>query len=97
MFCSVLIQIHSSIIGIYISIVSVAASFIRSQLFGTTNTIMFDELPQVDALWHFLNDIYLLRAVREYETENDFFDRLVYIYRNPQVLLYWTKEKPDSK
>ncbi|CAF1085642.1 unnamed protein product [Adineta ricciae] len=85
------------IIGIYISIVSVAASFIRGQLFGTTNTIMFDELPQVDALWHFLNDIYLLRAVREYETENDFFDRLVYIYRDPQVLLYWTKEKPDSK
>ena len=53
---------------------------------------MFDELPQVDALWHFLNDIYLLRTVREYATENDFFDRLVYIYRNPQLLLYWTRE-----
>lgn len=58
---------------------------------------MFDELPQVDALWHLLNDIYLLRAVREYETENDFFDRLVYIYRDPQLLLYWTQEKPNSK
>jgi hypothetical protein len=54
---------------------------------------MFDELPQVDALWHFLNDIHLLRTVREFTTENDFFDRLIYIYRNPQVLIYWTREK----
>ena len=52
---------------------------------------MFDELPQVDAFWYFLNDIYLLRIVREYTIENDFFDRLIYIYRNPQVLIYWTK------
>lgn len=68
------------------------ASFIRGQLFGTTNTIMFTELPQVDALWAFLNDIYLLRNMREYEIEVDFFDRLIYIYRNPQILLYWTRE-----
>ncbi|CAF1290006.1 unnamed protein product [Adineta steineri] len=75
------------IIGIYISIVSVAATFIRGELFGKTNTIMFDELPQVDTLWHFLNDINLLRTVHEFETENEFFDRLVYIYRNPQVII----------
>jgi hypothetical protein len=53
---------------------------------------MFDELPQVDALWRFLNDIYLLRIVKEFPTENDYFDRMIYIYRNPQVLLYWTQE-----
>lgn len=87
----------SSIIGIYISIVSVAATFIRGQMFGTTNTIMFDELPQVDALWNFLNDIYLLRNVHEFAIENDLFDRLIYIYRDPQLLLYWTKEKTDRK
>ncbi|CAF4702929.1 unnamed protein product [Rotaria sp. Silwood1] len=75
------------IIGIYISIISVAATFIRGELFGTTNTIMFNELPQVDGLWHFLNDIYLLRTVHEYEIENDFFDRLIYIYRNPQLII----------
>jgi hypothetical protein len=57
---------------------------------------MFDELPQVDALWYFLNDISLLRTVREYAIENDFLDRLIYIYRNPQVLLYWTREKPNT-
>ncbi|CAF4296585.1 unnamed protein product [Rotaria socialis] len=75
------------IVGIYISIVSVFASFLRGQLFGTTKTIMFDELPQVDALWYFLTDIYLLRTVREHEIEADFFDRLIYIYRNPQVII----------
>jgi len=92
-----LIQILYSITGIYISIVFVAASFIRSQAFGTTKTIMFEELPQVDALWRFLNDISLLRIVHEHTTEIDFFDRLIYIYRNPQVLLYWTKETTDRK
>ena len=57
---------------------------------------MFDELPQVDALWRFLNDIYLLRIVREYKTEIEFFDRLIYIYRNPQVLLFWTREPTNE-
>lgn len=57
---------------------------------------MFTELPQVDALWAFLNDIYLLRTVREFEIEIEFFDRLIYIYRNPQVLIYWTRENPSS-
>ena len=98
LFCFFLLSsIICSIVGIYISIISVVASFIRGQLFGTTNTIMFDELPQVDALWNFLNDIYLLRIVREFPTENDYFDRLIYIYRNPQVLLYWTREKTEKK
>jgi hypothetical protein len=52
---------------------------------------MFDELPQVDALWYFLNDIYLLRTVHEFAIENDFFHRLIYICRHPQALIYWTK------
>lgn len=73
------------------------ASFIRGAMFGATNTIMFDELPQVDTLWRFLNDISLLRIVHEHASENDFFDRLIYVYRNPQVLLYWTREKPDKR
>ena len=85
-------EIFCSIIGIYISIVSVAASFIRGQLFGGTNTIMFTELPQVDALWNFMNDIHLLRTAREFQIETDLFDRLIYIYRDPQALLYWTRE-----
>jgi hypothetical protein len=75
----------------------VAASFIRGVLFGTTNTIMFDELPQVDALWNFLNDIYLLRIVQEYKIEEEYFDRLIYIYRNPQLLLYWTRDTSDEQ
>lgn len=58
---------------------------------------MFDELPQVDALWNFLSDIYLLRTVREHQIENEFFDRLIYIYRNPQVLLYWTRDITEAK
>ncbi len=52
---------------------------------------MFNELPEVDALWFFLNDIYFLRTVDEYSIEYDFFHRLIYIFRNPQILIYWTK------
>jgi hypothetical protein len=73
--------------GVYISIISFAGTFIRSQLFS----IMFDELPQVDALWYFLNDIYFLRTVDEYSIEYDLFHRLIYIFRNPEILIYWTK------
>jgi hypothetical protein len=52
---------------------------------------MFDELTQVDAVWYFLNDIYFIRTVHEYTTEIDLFKRLIYIFRNPQILIYWTK------
>ncbi len=60
---------------------------IRSQLFS----IISDELPQVDALWHFLNDIKFLRTVDEYSIEDRFFHRLIYIFRSPQILIHWTK------
>ena len=58
---------------------------------------MFNELPQVDALWHFLNDIFLLRTMKDFLMEKDLFDRLIYIYRNPTVLIYWTREKAQNK
>ncbi len=66
-----------SIIGVCISIISFAGTFIRSQLFNSSSSMMFDELPQVDALWYFLNDIYFIRTVHEYTIENDFFNRLI--------------------
>ncbi|CAF1285104.1 unnamed protein product, partial [Didymodactylos carnosus] len=81
------------IVGIYTTIVLALAQFIRGSLFSGPNSIMFEELPQVDALWNFISDIYLLRTVDEYMIETEYFERLIYIYRDPQVLLYWTKEK----
>ena len=82
----------ASIVGIYISMISVVATYIRSQLFGPSYLIMFHELPQVDALWRFLNDIYFSRTAEEHAIENDLFCRLIYIYRNPHLLTYWTKQ-----
>lgn len=52
---------------------------------------MFDELPQVDGLWYLINDIYFVRTVHQYTIENNLFNRLIYIFRNPEILIYWTR------
>lgn len=87
------LHLLSSIVGIYLSIISAGSTLVRNQLFGSSFSLMFNELPQVDALWHFLNDIFLLRTMKDFIMEKDLFDRLIYIYRNPTVLIYWTREK----
>jgi hypothetical protein len=87
------VDLVSSIVGIYLSIISAGSTLVRNQLFGSSFSLMFNELPQVDALWHFLNDIFLLRTMKDFVMEKDLFDRLIYIYRNPTVLIYWTREK----
>ncbi len=82
------------IIGLYTTFVIVVARLLRTIL-QTSQTIMFNELPNVDRIWHLLKDIYLVRECDYLRMEEDLFARLIFLYRSPETLIRFTKSKTD--
>ncbi|CAF1290556.1 unnamed protein product, partial [Rotaria sordida] len=74
------------IIGLYTTFVIVVARLFRTIL-QTSTTIMFNELPNVEHLWHLLLDIYLVRENHMLRFEEEFFAKLVFLYRSPETLI----------
>ncbi len=59
----------------------------------TSQTIMFNELPNVDRLWKLLRDIYLVRENYMLRIEEQLFAKLLFLYRSPETLIRFTKPK----
>lgn len=72
----------------------VVARLLRTVL-QTSQTIMFNELPSVERLWHLLRDIYLVREHNILRIEEQLFGRLIFLYRSPETLIKFTKPKVD--
>jgi len=62
-------------------------------LLQTSQTIMFNELPNVERLWNLLRDIYLVREHDILSTEEQLFAKLIFLYRSPETLIRFTKPK----
>ena len=56
---------------------------------------MFEELPNVDKLWQLLNDILLVRSILLLELENELYDKLILIHRDPHLLMWLTRDPKD--
>ncbi|CAF4033815.1 unnamed protein product, partial [Rotaria sp. Silwood2] len=82
------------IIGLYTTFVVVVARLFRTIL-QTSRTIMFNELPNVERLWHLLRDIYLVRENNMLPFEEELFAKLVFLYRSPETLIRFTKPKSE--
>jgi hypothetical protein len=82
------------IIGLYTTFVVVVARLLRTIL-QTSQTIMFNELPSVERLWHLLRDIYLVREHTYLRTEEELFAKLLFLYRSPDTLIRFTKPKSE--
>ena len=54
---------------------------------------MYQELPNVDTLLQLLNDILLVRSLVLLDLEDELYEKLVYIYRDPVFLIQITKCK----
>ena len=61
----------------------------------TSQTIMFNELPNVERLWHLLRDICLVREHDILRIEEQLFAKLIFLYRSPETLIRFTKPKVD--
>ncbi len=82
------------IIGLYTTFVIVVARLLRTIL-QTSQTIMFNELPSVERLWHLLRDIYLVREHNMLRIEEQLFAKLLFLYRSPETLIQFTKPKSE--
>ncbi|CAF5011861.1 unnamed protein product, partial [Rotaria socialis] len=82
------------IIGLYTTFVIVVARLLRTIL-QTSQTIMFNELPNVDRFWHLLRDIYLVREHNILRIEEQIFAKIIFLFRSPETLIQFTKPKID--
>jgi len=82
------------IIGLYTTFVVVVARLLRTVL-QTSQTMMFNELPNVERLWNLLRDIYLVREHDILRIEEQLFAKLIFLYRSPETLIRFTKPKVE--
>uniref|UniRef100_A0A8C3KC08 Piezo type mechanosensitive ion channel component 2 n=1 Tax=Calidris pygmaea TaxID=425635 RepID=A0A8C3KC08_9CHAR len=83
------------IMGLYASVVLVVGKFVREFFSGISHTIMFEELPNVDRILKLCTDIFLVRETGELELEEDLYAKLIFLYRSPETMIKWTREKTN--
>ncbi|XP_041959521.1 piezo-type mechanosensitive ion channel component 2 [Alosa sapidissima] len=81
------------IMGLYASVVLVIGKFVREFFSGIHHTIMFEELPNVDRILKLCTDIFLVRETGELDLEEDLYAKLIFLYRSPETMIKWTREK----
>ncbi|XP_058135566.1 LOW QUALITY PROTEIN: piezo-type mechanosensitive ion channel component 1 [Dasypus novemcinctus] len=81
------------IMGLYVSIVLVIGKFVRGFFSEISHSIMFEELPCVDRVLKLCQDIFLVRETQELELEEELYAKLIFLYRSPETMIKWTREK----
>ncbi|XP_029464485.1 piezo-type mechanosensitive ion channel component 1 isoform X2 [Rhinatrema bivittatum] len=81
------------IMGLYVSIVLVIGKFVRGFFSEVSHSIMFEELPCVDRILKLCQDIFLVRETGELELEEELYAKLIFLYRSPETMIKWTREK----
>ncbi|XP_067904575.1 piezo-type mechanosensitive ion channel component 2-like [Heterodontus francisci] len=83
------------IVGLYLSVVLVIGKFVREFFKGISRSIMFEELPNPDRILKLCTDIFLVREMGELELEEQLFAKLIFLYRSPETMIKWTREKQE--
>ncbi|KAK7169702.1 hypothetical protein R3I94_000061 [Phoxinus phoxinus] len=81
------------IMGLYVSVVLVIGKFVRGFFSEISHSIMFEELPCVDRILKICIDIFLVRETGELELEEELYSKLIFLYRSPETMIKWTREK----
>ena len=88
---------HSRILGLYSTFIILIAQFVREMLVDSHSKIMFEELPNPDYLWNLVNNILIVRSDCLLELEQELYDELVYIHRDPALMIRLTRIRNESK
>ncbi|KNC80337.1 hypothetical protein SARC_07295, partial [Sphaeroforma arctica JP610] len=78
------------IVGIFVSIVTVAGRFLRMAVTDMQNRIMYEDMLNVDVLLLLVGDIKMCRELGNLYLEEVLYRHLIEIYRDPHVLKIWT-------
>uniref|UniRef100_A0A671QYV1 Piezo-type mechanosensitive ion channel component 1-like n=1 Tax=Sinocyclocheilus anshuiensis TaxID=1608454 RepID=A0A671QYV1_9TELE len=84
------------IMGLYVSVVLVIGKFVRGFFSEISHSIMFEELPCVDRILKLCMDIFLVRETGELEQEEELYSKLIFLYRSPETMIKWTREKNED-
>ena len=68
------------IVGLYGSVVMVAAKFIQDHFLRIAHSIMYDQLPDVDHMLGLCTDIFLVHRLGELQLEQELSTRLTFLY-----------------
>lgn len=84
------------IIGLYTTFVLVMFRVIRGSFFsGIFAKIIYEDIPYVDRIYNLCKNIYLAREVSDFILEEDLFAKLIFLYRSPETMIYWTRPPED--
>lgn len=86
----------NSILGLYTTFVFVVSRLIRGLFDDVSFKVIYTQMPNVDKVLQLCLDIYLVRESREFTLEEDLFAKLLFLYRSPETLIKWTKEKEED-
>lgn len=84
------------IIGMYTTFVLLVSRLVRGFFSGSSQKIMFEDLPYVDRILQLCLDIYLVRESMEFALEEDLFAKLIFLYRSPETMIKWTRPKEED-
>jgi len=88
-------SICSRIIGLYVSVVLVIGSAIRSYVTQLPRQIVYDELPNPDSLLELCDDIFYVREDGRLQEEEILVSRLFFTFRSGVRLLAETRWKVE--
>jgi hypothetical protein len=89
-------KIIFSIIACYVSFVFVFARVFRTVIVSSPLEVIVEEMPNPDHVLKIFLDIYLIREeARNFLLEQDLFARLLFLFRSPETLIKWTRQKYD--
>lgn len=79
------------VIGLYVAVVFAVGRFLRMMISDLTLRIMYEDLPEPDALLNMCTDILLAREFKDFETEETLYWQLITIFRSPETLIAKTR------
>lgn len=56
-----------------------------------THAIWLRSLPNVNRIYSLINDIYIVRAFKEYDLEEELFAKLIFLFRSRELLIKYTR------
>lgn len=64
-------------------------------LYGLTNSIWLDDMPNVERIVALVNDLYLVREMGCFAIEEDLFAKIIFLMRSRELAIKYTRHFDD--
>ncbi|VDP12424.1 unnamed protein product [Onchocerca flexuosa] len=85
--------VQGGIIAMYLAVVMLVGRMIRGLVMNAGMEVMISEIPNPDHLLKICLDIYLVREAKDFILEQDLYGKLIFLFRSPESLIKWTRNR----